>query len=351
MLKRILIVLLVLAILALAAYAVGHSYYNQQLQPLNPHAVDDYHLIEIPPGADAAAISELLHSEGLIRNQQIFQLYARLQGLGHRFIAGTYKLSPSLSLVQIAEKLASGDVYTDTIWFTIPEGFTVKEIALRLEEKGLVESSAFLDFARRPSAGILESFPFLQEVTDPQIEYRLEGYLFPDTYEVSSESSVEEIVALMLRRLEQIVTAADQQRIAELNSNLHEILTIAAMVEREARVAHERPLIAGVIYNRLEIGMLLQIDATIQYALGETKEFLTFKDLEIESPFNTYRYTGLPPGPIAAPGAASIAAALYPEASDYFFYNYKYDSSGEHFFSHTLKEHLANVARAEANLP
>ncbi len=351
MFRRILMILVVLVILALAAYVAGNNYYNQQLQPVDPEAVDDYRLIEIPSGANAALIGELLYGEGLIHNQQVFQLYVRLHSLGHRFIAGIYNLSPSLSLEQIAEKLANGEIYSETIWFTIPEGFTVKEIAQRLEERGLVESSLFLDFAREPSISILESFPFLKAVTDPEVEFLLEGYLFPDTYEVYPESGVEEITALMLRRLEQIITAEDQQRIAELNSSLHEILTIAAMVEREGRVDHERPLIAGVIYNRLEIDMLLQIDATIQYALGETKEFLTFKDLEIESPYNTYLFGGLPPGPIAAPGAASIKAALYPEASDYFFYNYKYDGTGEHYFSHTLQEHLENVARAEANIP
>ena len=351
MFKRILIVLVVLMILSLAAYVAGNNFYNQQLQPVDPQAVDNYRLIEIPSGANAAAIGELLYSEGLIHNQQVFQLYVRRHGLGHLFIAGIYYLSPSLSLEQITAKLAAGEIYSETIWFTIPEGFTVKEIALRLEEKGLVDSSAFLDFARRPPADLMENFPFLKEVTDPQVEFLLEGYLFPDTYEVLPEIAMEDIISLMLRRLEQIITDEDQQRIADLNSSLHEILTIAAMVEREGRVDHERPLIAGVIYNRLEIGMLLQIDATIQYALGETKEFLTFKDLEIESPYNTYLFGGLPPGPIAAPGAASIKAALYPEASDYFYYNYKYDSSGEHYFSHTLQEHLNNVARAEANLP
>jgi len=351
MFKRMLIVLFVLAILSLAAYVAGSNFYNQHLQPVDPEALDDYRLIEIPSGANAAVIGELLYSDGLINNQQVFQLYVRRHGLGHRFIAGVYYLSPSLSLEQITAKLAAGDIYSDTVWFTIPEGFTVQEIALCLEEKGLVDSSAFLDFARRPSADMMNNFPFLKEVTDPQVEFLLEGYLFPDTYEVLPESGVEDIVSLMLRRLEQIITDEDQQRIADLNSSLHEILTIAAMVEREGRVDHERPLIAGVIYNRLEIDMLLQIDATIQYALGETKEFLTFKDLEIKSPYNTYLFGGLPPGPIAAPGAASIKAALYPEASEYFYYNYKYDSSGEHYFSHTLKEHLENVARAETNLP
>lgn len=351
MFRRISIILVVLVILALAAFVAGSNYYNQQLQPVEPEAVDNYRLIEIPSGANAALIGELLYEAGLIRNQQVFQFYVRRHSLGHRFIAGIYNLSPSLSVEQIVEKLISGEIYAETIWFTIPEGFTVKEIAQRLEERGLVESAEFLDFAREPSTGILERFPYLTTVTDPGVEFLLEGYLFPDTYEVHPESGVEEIVALMLSRLEQIITAEDLQRIDQLNSSLHEILTIAAMVEREGRVDHERPLIAGVIYNRLEIGMLLQIDATIQYALGETKEFLTFKDLEIESPYNTYLFGGLPPGPIAAPGAASIRAALYPEASDYLFYNYKYDGSGEHYFSHTLQEHLENVARAEANLP
>jgi UPF0755 protein len=351
MFKRISIILVVLVILALAAFVAGSNYYNQQLQPVEPEAVDNYRLIEIPSGANAVLIGELLYEAGLIRNQQVFQLYVRRHSLGHRFIAGIYNLSPSLSVDQITQKLISGEIYAETIWFTIPEGFTIKEIAQRLEARGLVDSTEFLDFAREPSAGILERFAFLKAVTDPEVEFLLEGYLFPDTYEVYPESGVEEIVRLMLSRLEQIITAEDLQRINQLNSSLHEVLTIAAMVEREGRVDHERPLIAGVINNRLEIGMLLQIDATIQYALGETKEFLTFKDLEIESPYNTYLFGGLPPGPIAAPGAASIKAALYPEASDYLFYNYKYDGSGEHYFSHTLQEHLENVARAEANLP
>jgi len=351
MFRRVLIILVVLVIFALASYVAGSNYYYQQLEPVDPEAVADYRLIEIPSGANAALIGELLYKEGLIRNQQVFQLYVRRHGLGHLFIAGIYDLSPSFSLGQIAAKLKNGEIYSETIWFTIPEGFTIKEIAQRLDEKGLVESASFLDFAREPSDQILESFPYLLEVSDSRIEFLLEGYLFPDTYEVYPESGIEEIVSLMLRRLDQIITAEDRQRITELNSSLHEILTIAAMVEREGRVDSERPLIAGVIYNRLEIDMLLQIDATIQYALGETKEFLTFKDLEIQSPYNTYLFGGLPPGPIAAPGAASIKSALYPEASEYYYYNYKYDGSGEHYFSRTLQEHLENVARAEANLP
>jgi UPF0755 protein len=351
MFKRLLVVFLVLIILALAAFVTLSNFYNAQLQPVDPGASEDFRLVEIPAGANAAIIGEILYREGLIRNQEVFQFFVRRHALGHRFIAGTYKLSPSLSLEQIVNKINDGDVYSETIWFTIPEGFTVKEIAARLEENDLVEQNSFLEFAGRPPERILENFSFLKEFNNSQIEYVLEGYLFPDTYEVYPGVGEEELAAMMLRRLDQVVTPEVEQRISELNTSLHEILTIAAMVEREGRVDHERPLIAGVIYNRLEIGMRLQIDATIQYALGETKEFLTFRDLEIESPYNTYLHDGLPPGPIAAPGEASIMAALYPEASDYFYYNYKYDGSGEHYFSRTLQEHIENVARAEANLP
>ena len=351
MFKRILVVLLVLIILAIAAFAALGSYYNAQLQPVDHEAVEDFRLVDIPAGANAATIGELLYREGLIHNQQVFQYYVRRNVLGHRFIAGTYNLSPSLSLEQIATKLTTGEVYSETIWFTIPEGFTIKDIALRLEERGLVDSNSFLAFAEQPPGSIMEEFPFLKEVNSSEVEYLLEGYLFPDTYEVSPGIGMAEIAAMMLRRLDQIITDEAEERISELDTDLHEVLTIAAMVEREGRVDHERPLISGVIYNRLAIGMRLQIDATIQYALGETKEFLTCRDLEIDSPFNTYLHDGLPPGPIAAPGEASIMAALYPEPSDYYFYNYKYDGSGEHFFSRTLQEHNENVARAEANLP
>ena len=153
-----------------------------------------------------------------------------------------------------------------------------------------------------------------------------------------------------MERLFQVIGEEGLNRVAEMDRSLHEILTMASIVEREARVDHERPLIAGVFYNRLQIGQRLESCATIQYILGEYKEFLSYQDLEIPSPYNTYQHAGLPPGPIAAAGESSINAALYPEQSDYYYFNYKYDGSGEHFFSKTLQEHNQNVSRAEANL-
>jgi UPF0755 protein len=350
MFRRILIIALMLLFIGTAAFFVV-GYYNSMLEPVDPQAVDDFRIIEIPSGASAASIGDLLYNEGLIKNPQVFVLHARRYNLGHQFIAGRYRLSPSLSLVQIADQLKNGEIYAETIWFTIPEGFNVREIAQRLEEKDLADVELFLELAREPSQPIIDYFPEISLVETPGVNYSLEGYLFPDTYEVYPDASVEEIIILMLGRLSRAFSEEQLERIEQLNSSLHEILTIAAMVEREGQVDHERALIAGVIYNRLQIGMRLQIDATVQYALGENKEFLTFKDLEIESPYNTYQNDGLPPGPIASPGEASINAALYPEKSEFLYYNYKYDGSGEHFFSRTLEEHNENVARAEANLP
>lgn len=350
MAKRFFIVMTLLIILILVAAAAASYLYNDMLKPVDPAAVEDYKLVEIPSGANTEDIANILEQENLIQNQLIFRIFTRRYNLGQGFIAGKYTLSPAMSLSEIVFKIQSGDVYTETAWFTIPEGYTVEQIAARLANEGLADKEKVLGLARNPSEKILENFPFLMEIDDPNINYLLEGYLFPDTYEVYSDAGEEEIIILMIRRLDNLINESSIIRASELGLTLHEILTIASMVEREAVVDHERSRIAGVIYNRLAIGQLLQIDATIQYILGETKEFLTFEDLKIASPYNTYQNAGLPPGPIAAPGELSIEAALYPEETDYFFYNFKYDGTGEHFFSYTYEEHLRNVTRAEENI-
>lgn len=321
------------------------------LEPVDAAATDDYQIVDIPSGANAEIIAVILEDENLIQNEMVFRYYVRQHNLGQGFMAGRYQLSPSMSLQQIIEKLTTGDSYSETAWFTIPEGLRIEEIAAKLAEEGLVNSDRFLELARQPGSDLLEEFPYLQDVGNSDIEYHLEGYLFPDTYEVYTDASEEAIIRIMLHSMDSIINDPEhKERIEELDYNLHQVLTLASLVEREAAVDQERPRIAGVIYNRLEIGQLLQIDATIQYILGETKEFLLYSDLEIPSPYNTYQHTGLPPGPIAAPGKLSIEAALYPEDTDYFFYNYKYDGTGEHYFSHTYAEHLENVRIAEENI-
>lgn len=350
MCRRIFIGMLIILVLVAAGAAGSYYYYNQMLEPAAPEAVNDYQVVDIPPGANTGFIAATLYDEGLIQNELVFRIYVHRHDLAQDFIAGQYNLSPSMTVEEIVVKIQAGDVYAETIWFTIPEGYMIKDMAVRLDEEGLVEENRFLDIAAEPPAEMVAEVPFLEEIDGTDIDYLLEGYLFPDTYEIYTDAGAEDIVMLMLRRTDRIINDEYRQRMEELGLSLHEVMTLASLIEKEARVDHERALISGVIYNRLEEGQLLQIDATIQYILGETKEFLTYDDLEVESPYNTYQNEGLPPGPIAAFGEASIRAALYPEETEYYFYNYKYDDSGEHYFSRTYEEHLENVRRAEENL-
>jgi len=347
--KIVTAVAVLLVLLLIAAVALIYTY-QDMLEAVNPAASEDFRIIDIRSGSSAEAIASVLFEEGLIKNEFAFRLFVRRYNLGQGLIAGRYRLSPAMDLNQIVETILSGDIYTETKWFTIAEGLTVSEMAAILEEKGLVNRDKFLELTKYPSESLFEQFPILKEIDQNAVEYLLEGYLFPDTYEIYSDATEEDIIGLMLRRLDQVINAVNGERIAETGFSWHEILTIASLIEREVRVDHERKLVAGVIYNRLAIGQRLEIDATIQYALGESKEFLIYSDLEIDSPYNTYRNDGLPPGPIAAPGEASIIAALKPEAVNYYFYNYKYDGTGEHFFSKTYQEHLENVRIAEANI-
>lgn len=350
MIKRILLGLFIILLVMVIGAAGLFHYYSERLEPVDQAATDQYKIVEIPSGAGTETIATILYEEGLIQNDLAFRAYVRHNNLDRGFIAGQYELSPSMDVEQIVAKIQAGDIYVETVWFTIPEGYTVENMAEKLSKEGLVKPEQFLALAHKPPASVMEDFPFLQMVENPEINYLLEGYLFPDTYEINTGSGAEDIIRIMLRRMDQVLEGKEAVKIREKEYSLHEILTIASLVEREARVDHERAVIAGVIYNRLEIDQRLQIDATIQYILGETKEFLLYDDLEIPSPYNTYQNDGLPPGPIAAPGKASIEAALYPENTDYYYYNYKYDDSGEHYFSHTFQEHQENVRRAEENI-
>lgn len=352
MFRRLIITAAVLFVLLLIVAASLIYLYKGMLEPVNSAEAETetYQIVDIPFGTTTEMIASILYNEGLIHNELVFRIFVRQHNIGPSLIAGKYKLSPAMSLNQIISIMQSGEVYTETAWFTIPEGFTVEEIADRLADEKLVDGEKFLKLAREPSDNIMASFPFLKDIDTAEINYLLEGYLYPDTYEVANDVDEEYIIMVMLQRMDQIINEAHRKRISEKGFSLHEILTIASLVEREVRVDHERNVVSGVIYNRLAIGQRLQIDATIQYALGENKEFLTYADLEIQSPYNTYLNDGLPPGPIAAPGEPSITAALYPEETDYFYYNYKYDGTGEHYFSRTYQEHLENVRIAEENI-
>ena len=342
-LKPILITLIVLIILVVAGYFIASSHYQQMLSPAG---ADNPVIVVIEPGEGAAAIGQTLQEKGIIRAAWAFRLAARLGKLESSLQAGEYELSPAMSVPLILGKLARGEVVLHPV--TIPEGYTLVQIAELLENNRLCKSEEFLALARRPRSDVV-----------PGVRLKnLEGYCFPDTYHFQAGVSAGQILDAMLEQFKEQVLplyrlavdrASTGNRLrtrtqAPTRLTLPQIITLASMVERETRVAAERPIVAAVYYNRLRLGMPMECDATVQYALGVQKPVLLYSDLEVDSPYNTYKYRGLPPGPIANPGLASIKAALSPARNNYLFYVLdETKNDGSHVFSRTFSAHQRAV--------
>lgn len=293
-------------------------------------------LIQIPRNSGAQEIARRLHDLGLIRNATTFLAAGYVLGELGNLKAGEYELNTKMSPVEILDKLARGDV--TAYWITVPEGATVADIARTLEKQKLVRAERFVTLARRAGLRLGARYHVPNR--------NLEGYLFPDTYRIEREVSEERLIGQMLAEFERQVLRGLAAEIAHRGNGLsvEESIILASLVEREARVPSERARIAGVLANRLRKGMRLECDATIQYALGETKPRLTYDDLKIDSPYNTYRHAGLPPTPICSPGRDSIRAALQPEKHDYLFYVAD-GKTGGHLFSRTFAEHKAAIRK------
>ncbi|HEU4964783.1 MAG TPA: endolytic transglycosylase MltG [Bacilli bacterium] len=322
----------------------GLFYVQQQLTP--PDRSGKAVEVEIKPGAGAVEIGVELERKELIRNATFFKWYLSFEGKGSELKAGSYYLTQGMSMEEITRVLVEGDAHYGTTQFTIPEGLNLEQIADKLADDGLVDKQKFLDEADNGTF----DYDFVAAIPKQEgMKHRLEGYLFPDTYEVMKDADEHVIIDTMLKQTDAVLTPEWRAEMDKRQMTVHQILTLASLVEREARVSKERPTIAGVIYNRLHTDppMKLQIDATVQFALGKTKETLLYEDLEIDSPYNTYLHEGLPPGPIASPGRESIQAAIYPAQHDFLFYVTKNDGSGEHYFAATFAEHEQNIAKSQ----
>jgi len=306
------------------------------LLPVSPQDESGDVIVIVPLQASAGQVGKILQQNNLVRSTMAFSLLARWKGKDGQIRAGEYKLNGGLSTPQILAELINGRLVAQV--FTIPEGFTTAQIADLLVDKGLINRERFYEAV----AGYNFNYPFIQGL--PKNEKRLEGYLFPDTYQVTRGISESSIIELMLDRFEKEIDELGYLTLTrEAGLTLHQAVTIASLVEREAKVEEEKPLIAGVIYNRLSCNMPLQVDATVQYALGANKPQLSYKDLEVDSAYNTYLMQGLPPGPIAVPGRSSLLAAVHPVVTGDFYYVAKPD--GSHAFARTLAEHNANKER------
>lgn len=320
-------------------------YINSLSTPIEP-SNDEVFFVEIPMGSTTSDIASILKENNLIKSDMYFQMRVKNSGHDSELKAGMYELSKSMDVDQIINRLVDGNNKIESVRFTIPEGYTVEQIADRLSEQGLVDKDRFLQLSKEGNF----DFEVIKNISNNEdIKYKLEGYLFPETYEIKVGATEEEIIEKMLSQFEKEWQLEWNNVIEDNGLTMHQIVTLASIIEREVRVDYERPIVAGVFYNRLDDYWNLESCATVQYVLGKQKESLTYDDLEIDDPYNTYNNYGLPPGPIGNPGRLSLAAAVYPEDNQYYFFVTKKDDSGEHYFSKTYAEHLNNDATSRGN--
>jgi len=303
-------------------------------------------VLEVEDGATATSIGNRLVELGVVRNALAFRLKARSEGLDARIQAGAYDMETGMSVEEAIARLLEGPGDASVIRFTVIEGLTVDETLESLSDQTpytALEYRAVLDAAELdlpewvPDPGAVSD-----DVRDPY-----EGLLFPETYELADEATAANVLQRMVDELADVVGPVAQAD--SVGFDPYQRLIVASLVEAETRVADERPAVSAVIYNRLARGdMRLQIDATVLYAIGEHRDEITAADLQFESPYNTYRVDGLPPTPIAGPGAASIAAAFAPADVPHLYYVRNDCEVGTHAFAETLDEHNANVAAFRA---
>ena len=329
---------LLVMLLVLALIIVGGMLYTVQLLgPVTGNKDAPRVLVTIPSGRNAHQIGEILARKHLVRSPLSFIFASRMDGLSGKMHAGRYELSPAMPPRQIAARMALGETAQAIV--TVPEGYTVRQIARRLSEHHLVDEAQFLALAQT------RGHTFHVHGWTPPND-NLEGYLFPDTYTVPKGATAHDVVQIMLENFIRRVVTLHGKEADGFSGGLPAAVTLASLVEREAEVDGDRPLIAAVYRNRLKAGMRLQCDATVQYALPEHKARLLYADLRVDSPYNTYRHAGLPPTPIANPGLASIEAALHPAPVGYLYY--VAGPNGRHKFSTTLAQHEQAVTQARA---
>ena len=329
--KKLIILILIIGALLLAIFF-----------PKNLTSKEEV-IFNIEKGQSSREIALNLEKEGLIRWGPVFRGYVLVKGVSGKLQAGTYQLSPSMNIPQIAKKFANGDVAEETI--TIIEGWNFRNIGFYFENKGMFQAEELWELAGFPAVDYSEAadlpkpkdfsqdYDFLKE--KPK-NIGFEGYLFPDTYQVAIDETLESIVRKMLDNFDKKTTGF-REEIEKQNKTLFEIITMASLIEKEVRVKEDKEIVSGIFWKRIALGKPLESCATIAYIKGIDQWRYSFEDTRIESPYNTYLNYGLPAGPICNPGLESIEAALYPQESEYWYH--LSTPEGETIFSKTLEEH------------
>lgn len=319
--------LVLVLLIAVIIAGAGYKYIHGIGEPLDSSSQEKIS-VDIPSGSGTAAIGRILEEDGVIKSARQFKIKSRMDKNDGKYRTGVYELSPSMDMDEIMQILMDGS--QNTLRFMVPEGYTLKQIADRFAETG---NGTAEDFLNETQNGDFD-FEYNDQMVDG--EKRYEGFLYPDTYEIYKNESAHGIIQRMLTRFEQVYdAAADETTVDTSKYSVFDLVTVASLIEREVKLDEERPLVASVIYNRLNKNMKLQMCSTVQYALGTPKARLMNSDLKIDSPYNTYQNAGLPVGPIASPGQASISAALHPADTDYLYFVLTSAGSGKHNFAST----------------
>lgn len=330
-----------IAILFIGAIS-GFFYIKSALKPVDANSEEKIE-IEVPLGSSSSDIAEMLENEGIIKNSTIFKFYLKFKNKPD-FQAGDYTLSPSLTFDGIIEELQSGKVVEEPVYrFTIPEGKAAEQIGQILSRQFDYTEEEYLDVLNDPDfiESLLEAYPdFLtKDITNDELIIPLEGYLYAGTYEIFEEDpTIESTIEMMVAQTNKVLQS-EVEGIEDSDFTVHEILTLASIIERESKFEEDRPKVAQVFINRINEDMKLQSDITAAYANREHKVLMTYDDIGTESPYNTYVQEGLPPGPISSPSLQSIQAVVNPEGKDFDELYFYARPSGETFYTHTLDEH------------
>lgn len=342
--KIVLTVLIVFILLIVFLGFAGYRYVMNSLEPID-EASEEIVEVEIPTGSGRGQIATILEENDLIGSSFVFEYYVRFRG-DNNFQAGEYLMSPSMSVEEMVDYLNEGGTPISEeamSRITVPEGIHIEQIAERLEENTefsaedfmvLVQEESFIEEMSAQFPDLLSSAVEASEET----RYLLEGYLYPATYEVFEDTTLESLVTQMISQMNQTMQPHFEEIMAS-DLTVHEVLTLASYIEREGTSDEDRQLISGVFYNRIAEGMPMQTDPSVAYALGEHRERTTYEDLEIDSPYNTYMYAGIGPGPINSPSEAAIYASVYPEETDYLYFLADLET-GNIYYSETYEQHL-----------
>lgn len=348
-LRPILIACATLVVVIGLIYTGWTKIYDGFLSPMEPGSTEEVGFT-VENGQSLTKVSNNLEAAGLIHNRSVFKYYCDFAGMGQKIQAGSYKLTRSMTMSEIADQLTTGDGNPIVRNITLIPGWTVEDFAEKLASDGVVaDKDAFLELCKTGDA--FTDYYYIADVkataNASKRRYILEGYLAPNTYEVYMTATDEEILRKLLSQTEAVFPADYQTRATELGMTMDEVITLASLIEKEAKAA-DFTKVSAVFHNRLKQNIKLGSDVTIHYITGVRKMNLTNSDLQIDSPYNTYKYAGLPVGPICNPSAEAITAALYPDetyvAENYLYFCSKDPESGELYFSKTQAEHDQAVA-------